>query len=66
MEFLKQIIKLTGLPQEALERELDRLILSRGFDPDNLSPENIREILATYMQETLLEVKEELSEIPET
>jgi hypothetical protein len=67
VEFLKQIIKLTGLPQEALERELDRLILNRGFDPDNLSPENIREILAAYMQETLLEVKQELSdEIPET
>ncbi len=61
MEFLKQIIQLTGLPEADLERELDRIILSLGYDPDNLSPDNIREILAAYMQETLLDVKKELA-----
>lgn len=59
MDFLKQIIKLTGLPEKALERELDKIIQSLGFDPDNLSSENIREILATYMQDTLIKAKEE-------
>jgi hypothetical protein len=59
---LTEIIQLTGLPSAAVKQELEKLILSRGLDPENLSSENIREILAIYMQDTLLGLKEALDE----
>lgn len=54
---LKQIIALTGLPERYVEEELLKLIQRSDVTPEEISLELLREILAAYLQETLLEAK---------
>lgn len=60
MDFLSQIISLTGLPKNLVEKELFNIMESKGLSAANLTDADIREILATYMQETLLNLKKEI------
>jgi hypothetical protein len=53
-ELLEQIIEATGLPQDLARRELEALIKSRNLSLENLSIDRLREILAVYLQDTLL------------
>ena len=53
---LQILIEATGLPAASLERELHQ-ILCRGLDPDDVTLEDVREVLAAYLQDTLLEIK---------
>ncbi|HMN67106.1 MAG TPA: hypothetical protein PKC28_01075 [Bdellovibrionales bacterium] len=54
---LRLLIQSTGLPVEAVEKEVQRLISIRGLDPETLTLEDIREILAIYLQDVLSEAK---------
>lgn len=66
MDFLLQIIELSGLPKDVVEKELLSMMAERGYDQHNLTPDNIREILATYMQDTLLGIKSNITQELET
>lgn len=55
---LRTIIEATGLPGDSLEKEMDRMIRERGLDPHNISLDDIREVLATYLQDALCEAKD--------
>ncbi len=55
---LGQLSKATGLPQEMVERELERLIGKSGKD-SSLQLDELREILAEYLQEVLLQAQAE-------
>ena len=50
---------LTGLPYEAVNRELLQVISAYGKDPQNISLEETRAILADYLQDILTSAKME-------
>lgn len=54
---IKTVIESTGLPSETMAQELDRLIAKAGLRKDSLTLEDMRNILADYLQDTLLSLK---------
>jgi len=54
---LRVLIESTGLPPVSVELEMRRLIEKHGFSLDTLSLEQVRIILADYLQDALLEAK---------
>ena len=63
-ELIQMLTEATGLPPQAIEREVDRLLKARGLDPHALSLNDFREVMAAYLQEVLLESKAFFSEPP--
>jgi hypothetical protein len=57
---LQNLAALTGLPQDAVQNELRDLVIAAGFNPDTLTLEQVRAVLADYLQDTLLAAKREL------
>lgn len=58
----KTLIAATGLPQDPIERELNALLLKYGKDAESLTLDELREIMAEYLQLVFLEMlKEDLS-----
>jgi len=60
-KLLKTLVSATGLPKAGVEKELDRLLVSAGKSPENLTIDELRELLAEYLQEVLLSAKQEFS-----
>ena len=58
---ITQIALATGLPQNLISGELEQLISKRGQCSNDISLEDIRCILAEYLQEVLIKAKEELN-----
>lgn len=58
---LRVLIESTGLPPEGIELELRRLIEKHGFSAENLTLDQVREMLAAYLQDVLLEAKTDAS-----
>lgn len=54
---LRALIEATGLPSHLVEQEITRLADIHGLNPENLTMEDIRELLAVYLQEVLVEAK---------
>lgn len=54
---LKVLVEATGLPPEAVERELEKILQSRNLSAENLTVEDVREVLSTYLQDVLVEAK---------
>ena len=54
---LKLLIESTGLPTEAVEKEIHRLVAKEGLDTRDVTLDDIRNILTTYLQDTLVEAK---------
>jgi hypothetical protein len=60
LALLRVLIQSTGLPMEAMEREVQRLISERNLKPESLTLEDVREILASYLQDVLTDAKTSL------
>ena len=60
-KLLDQLATLTGLPGESVNLELLKIVEKNGKDPDTLTVEDVRSILADYLQDVLLEAKHEYS-----
>lgn len=58
---LKNLVRATGLPHEAVQREVDRLMQSSGKKAEELTLDDLRELLAEYLQDVLLSAKDEFS-----
>jgi hypothetical protein len=58
LDLLKQIIAATGLPPEAVEREMQKLLQRSSVPPEDLSLDDLRELLSLYLQEVLVEAKD--------
>jgi hypothetical protein len=56
-ELLKELSAATGLPNEMIGEELSRLISSAGKSTENITLDELREMLATYLQDVLLDAK---------
>jgi hypothetical protein len=58
LELLRNLVESTGLPPDAVDRELQRLIQKHGIKAEDVSLSTLRIILAEYLQDVLLEAKE--------
>jgi hypothetical protein len=50
MELLSQLVKLTGLPSESVEKELANILSDRGIEPETMTLDDFRLALADYME----------------
>ena len=57
LALLKVLIESTGLPPEAVERELNRVLAQGNFQKEELTLDDVREILAAYLQDVFVEAK---------
>ena len=54
---IKTVIDSTGIPSDSMAKELDRLIAKAGLQKETLTLDEMRAILAEYLQDTLLDLK---------
>lgn len=54
----------TGLPPDLIADELARLIERAGVQKSEMTLEDLRQILAEYVQDVLLAAKEDLNQAP--
>lgn len=60
-DLIGQIAIATGLPTELIRGELARLLESAGLRSDSATLEDVRAVLAEYVQDVLVSAKEEFS-----
>ena len=60
-ELLFQIACATGLPTDLVMGELKKLILQAGKKVEDLTLDELRDILASFTQDVLLEAQSELN-----
>lgn len=58
IELLQELSKATGLPDELIGEELSRLIAGVGKTTDEITLDELRELLASYLQDILIDAKE--------
>ena len=58
MELLEELSKATGLPDELIGEELSRLISGAGKTTDAITLDELRELLASYLQDILVDAKQ--------
>jgi hypothetical protein len=58
---LNQVTDATGLPGNMIERELSNLAEKHGVSVDNMTLDDLRVIMADYLQEVILQAKETYS-----
>jgi len=63
-QLLTTISDATGLPDDLVTTELSRLITAAGKEPSEITLDDLRNILADYVQEVLLEAQEDLEGPP--
>lgn len=57
-ELFHTVIDATGLPQDPVAKELGTLLSQNGKSMENMTLEDLREVMAEYLQIVLLEAKE--------
>lgn len=60
-ELFGKVTVATGLPADLVSEELERLLGKAGIKREDLTLEDLRKILAEYVQDVLLAAKEEFS-----
>jgi hypothetical protein len=61
---LDEVARATGLPDELITDELRLLLHNAGVSPSEVTLDDLREILADYLQEVLIAVANESSPAP--
>ena len=51
------LIEATGLPKDSIQKELTSVLATSGLNPDEVTLDDLREVLANYLQDALLEAK---------
>jgi hypothetical protein len=64
-DLLTTIASATGLPSDLVMAELLRLVEKSGKSAEDLSLEELRAILADFLQDVLLQTKQRLDEFDE-
>lgn len=54
-----EVTDATGLPGEAVSKELEALLAGSGLQKNDITLEELRQVLAAYVQDVLLAAKEE-------
>lgn len=60
-ELFKQVTDATGLPNELISAELTRLLERSGIDPQAVTLDDLRRVLAEYVQDVLLSAKSDFA-----
>lgn len=55
----EKIVKNTGLPEELVSQDLLKKISDNGLEKNSLTLDQIREVLAEYLQDAILQAREE-------
>ncbi|MES2768380.1 MAG: hypothetical protein V4596_04475 [Bdellovibrionota bacterium] len=55
----EKIVKSTGLPEELVTQDFLKKISDKGFEKSTLTLDQIRDVLADYLQDVILQVREE-------
>ncbi len=55
----KTVIAATGLPTDPVEREFNKLLSKHGTTAEEMTIEDLREIVAEYLQTVILELAEQ-------
>ena len=56
---VQKVIDSTGLPKDGLKKEMDQLLSQSNLNHDTLSLEELRTLLASYLQDVFVELKNE-------
>jgi len=56
-DLLTQLLAATGLPQDLIAREVADLITAAGAQPEDLTLDQLRDIVANYLQEVMVQAK---------
>ena len=59
-DLFQQITSATGLPENVISGELAQLLASAGIEKDSMTIDDLRKILSDYVQDILLELKDDL------
>jgi hypothetical protein len=59
-----EVTTATGLPKETISAELSSLVSAAGLNQSDLTLDELRQILAEYVQDVLMGAKEKYSEDP--
>lgn len=57
----EKVLEHTGLPKEIIEKEFNTLLAKFGKSPESLTMDELREVMAEYLQLVFLELQEEMS-----
>lgn len=57
-ELLNEVTEATGLPEDLIGDELSRLIRQAELDPQSITLDQLRIILASYLQDVFVEAKD--------
>ena len=63
-QLIESLTEATGLPKDLVTDELQRLITSAGLNANDMTLEDLRQILADYVQDVLVAAHEEFSKSP--
>ncbi len=57
-DLITKVCEATGLPKELIQNKLVERLEQEGFQADTLTIEELRTVIASYLQEVLLEARE--------
>jgi predicted transcriptional regulator len=64
-QITNEVIAATGLPKDTISKELNSLLDAAGIDRRELTLDDLRAVLAEYVQDVLVAAKELYSETPQ-
>jgi hypothetical protein len=60
-DLFNRVVRETGLPEDPVRSELRELLGRAGVDEHTLTLDELRRVLADYLQDVLLDAQEKLS-----
>lgn len=61
-ELFQEVAALTGLPTEWAEEEFAKVLEAQGMNPEELTMENLREVMAIFLETVAKQMESELAE----
>jgi len=58
-----KVVKSTGLPEELVTQDFLKKISDKGFDRSTLTIDQVRDVLAEYLQDGILQAREEYNKV---
>ena len=55
-KLFETVVSATGLPEEACRNDFAEVLQKYGKNPDNLTLDELREVIAEFLQDSLLEL----------
>jgi hypothetical protein len=60
MELIETLIQSTGLPEDIIRQEVLKIFQQSGVDLNNVSLDDIRKVMSSYMQDVLTGLKKSM------